>query len=67
VSIRIAAFLYCNGKAADGQECGSFLDYSAIPPARTGYQANIQARDQGWHLRPKGRHICPVCWERGER
>jgi hypothetical protein len=67
VTIRIAAFLFCDGKAPDGQECGDFLDYSTIPDARTGYEANAQAKAERWHLRPQGRHICPFCWERGER
>lgn len=48
----------------DGPGC-----YAAThsPAARTVTDVRQIRRKDGWHVRPKGRDICPDCWKAGHR
>ncbi|MEU4199040.1 hypothetical protein AB0F64_03665 [Streptomyces sp. NPDC026294] len=35
--------------------------------ARTVTEVRRLRRTQGWHVRPRGRDICPGCWKDGQR
>ena len=44
----------------DGPEC--YAETHAVQ-ARTATEVRRLRREDGWHLRPGGRDLCPDCWK----
>jgi hypothetical protein len=62
-------FLSCNGRQ-DGHLCDNTTMsdlYVAGASPTTVKAAEAQPQARGWHRRPDGRHICPDCWDAGQR
>lgn len=49
----------CHEQTGDGSIMGG--------TSTTTKAARQDSRDDGWHVRPGGRDICPDCWEAGAR
>jgi hypothetical protein len=58
---RIVQTTYVN---CNGPGCNRVESWQISASQKT---AGTVLRRDGWHLRPGNRHICPPCWEKGER